>query len=391
MVILIPILWMIPVFFSTIRCIDSLSSQEDLAIRTYHHLACLKLKPETEFLLDYQQDDTYQPYQSFSSSQMNVELCFRLCRRWIIFMNENETQCLCFYALTKPYEFEIHLGEIVSPQQCSSNTLKIFSLTKDFYLFPTPSATHDWTLDGCYYLHGIQTVRADLQLVQQNYTVAMENCRKHCQLVQNTHFFSFFLSARKLCYCLPVEIAPAIVPLGVRKPLSHCSFIPIIQSTLPSRWNESEIHWNTVVKIDVQRYCSPTFVFDRYLYLCLKFAQLNRVNTYSRVSQDEPCSPILIKTEKEWTYLTSFSFALQTRTFIWIDPDSTYLLQEVFENKTNLASWNHVCLVASRNSYNNATLFDLVSCSRAAYAGFTLCSQKPLKTILNEHAYLQLK
>ncbi|CAF1495515.1 unnamed protein product [Rotaria magnacalcarata] len=370
----------------------SISNQADLSISKYFHIACLILNTDNQFITNYTQENSLLPYQTFSSLNMSIELCFRLCRQWIIFIDKNHTNCICLYTMTKLYQVNEFLGQIVSVNSCAWDSLQIYSLTKDFdVLLPTLSSTYDWSLDGCYYLHGIQTYQANLLLNNiNNYSRSLDDCRKHCQITRQTNYFSFFLSLRKSCYCLPIEISPIIIVKAVRKPLIHCSFLSYIKNGFENSLNISEINLDTVVKINVQLYCSSTFIFDRILYLCLKLISLNTQNTYAKVNTNENCLPILIKTYEQWNYLKSKSFPFRTRTFIRIDRNSTYIFDDLFKSKNNLLVSNELCLVLNQLHFNRSLSFELVLCSRANTLGSVLCAQKPMKPVTADQAEFKM-
>jgi hypothetical protein len=293
--------------------------------------------------------------------------------------------------MNEPYKFHEYLGEISSIDQCHSNDLQIYSLTNNFYFLPSLSLSYEWSFDGCYYLHGIQTYRADLSLTDVvNHTQAIDRCRKHCQDVRNTNYFSFFLSLKLSCYCLPITPSKSILYTAVRKPLIHCSFLSYIKNRFDYFFNSSEIHSDTVVKIDVQRYCSLTFIFDRNLYLCLKLDSINRQNTYSKINSNETCLPVLIKTYEQWNHLISFSFLLNTHTAIWIDQNSTYIFDVLFKSKNGLSRLDDLCIVVNQTNLNRLPSFDLVRCSTVHSPGYVLCAQKPLETIFLNKAEFRL-
>ena len=370
------------VFFLALPYVGSLSHQEDLSVSNYFRVGCLTLKPEKRFLLEQRQENSLVPYQAFSSSNMTIELCFRLCRRWIILINQNQTRCICLFTINKPYQFNEHLGRVSLGENCTSTDLDLYSFTKDFYVLPSPSPTHDWSLDGCYYLHGIQTIRANLALTDVGFTQALDICRTHCQTSRNTNYFSFFLSTKKFCYCLPIKLPSGTLPLAVRKPLVHCSFLSYIQAGYDSTLNLSEIHADTVVKIDVQRYCSSTFIFDRHFYLCLKLAPLGTRNDYSLVANNERCSPLLLQTYDQWYYFTTFSFLMLTQTFTWIDRNSTYIFDDLFRGRYDASDARDLCIVMNRTNVSVSTSMDLVPCTMARSPGQVLCAQPPLETII---------
>ncbi|CAF4336521.1 unnamed protein product, partial [Adineta steineri] len=69
--------------FFLIPYVTSVSNQEDLSISNYSHIGCLILKSNKQYLVNSIQTNSSLAYQTFSSSNMTIELCFRLCRRWI--------------------------------------------------------------------------------------------------------------------------------------------------------------------------------------------------------------------------------------------------------------------------------------------------------------------
>src|ERR1700722_18354452 len=156
-------------FFILIHLVTSISNQEDLSISNYSHIGCLILNSDKQFISNHLQENSSLAYQTFSSLNLTVELCFRLCRRWIILMNNNHTNCICLYTMNTLYEINEHLGEVLSINNCTSTALQIYSLTKDPYLLPSPTPNDDWSFEGCYYLHGIQTYHDNLPLNDVNY------------------------------------------------------------------------------------------------------------------------------------------------------------------------------------------------------------------------------
>ena len=211
-----------------------------------------------------------------------------------------------------------------------------------------------------------------------NYTQALYSCRKHCQIKRNANYFSFFLSVKKACYCLPIAMSPLITTKAVRKPLIHCSFFPAIQNGLNNSLNPSEINSDTVLKINIQRYCSESFIFDRNLYLCFKIVLLSPTVTYTSISPIETCSPVLIKTVEQWNHLLSFSSIARLPTYVWIDRNSTYLVDDLFKSKADLLTSNDLCLLINRTQ---TTVFDLIPCSAISLPGYGFCLQKPLETV----------
>ncbi len=365
------------VFFFLMYSVKTISNQEDLSISKYYQVGCLILNSDKQFIFNYIQENSLFPYQIFSSPNLTIELCFRLCRRWIILINNNHTNCICIYTMNELYEFNKYLGEVLSINNCTFNALEIYSLTKDPYILPSPSPNDDWSFEGCYYLHGIQTYHGDLLLNYVNYTQAIDLCRKNCQTIRSPTYFSFFISVKKICYCLPIKLSPSIATIAARKPLIHCSFLSYIKNGFENSLNYSEINLDTVVKINVRRYCSSTFIFDRNFYLCLKIVLLDTLNSYSKINSNETCLPVLIKTSEQWNHLVSFSFLLRSRTFIWINRNSTYIFDDLFKSKVNSSISNNLCLIVNRN---RSLSFDLISCSTVQSPGYVFCTQKPLET-----------
>ncbi|CAF1293841.1 unnamed protein product [Adineta steineri] len=378
--------------FFLIPSITSVSNQEDLSISNYSQIGCLILKSNKQYLINSIQTNSSLAYQTFSSSNMTIELCFRLCRRWIILIDSNHTNCICLYTINKPYQFQQYLGEISFGHNCTSNNnLQIYSLTKNFDLLPSLSSVYQWSLDGCYYLHGIQQHQANRNFTNMNYTQAINACRIYCQSLRNTNYLSFFLSLRKYCYCLPITPSKSVLHTALRKPLIHCSFLSYIKNSFDNFFNYSDINLDTVVKIDVERYCLSTYNFNQNLYLCLKSVPISTYNTYSKINSNETCSPILINRYEQWNYLLSFSFTLNTRTFIWIDRNSSYILNKLFKSKSNSFLSNDLCIVINQTNSNQSQSFDLLPCSTARWPNHILCAQKTLDTIITNEAEFMLQ
>ena len=364
------------VFSLFIDSIVSKTNQQDLSIANYSHIACVKPYSEREFIFNNIQENILSSYQTFHSRNLTVELCFRLCRRWIVILNRNHTNCICLYTVSEIYEINEHLGEVSSIDRCSTNTFEIYSITKEPYILSSPGPSDDWSLEGCYYLHGIQTHHANLILSEVNHTQALSSCKKHCETVRGTSYFSFFLSLRKYCYCLPIKIGVSVTTIGIRKPLVHCSFLPEIQTSFSNSFNLSEIHVDTVVKINHQRYCPASFVFDRKFYLCLKVVLRTIFTSYNKISSTERCSPLLIKTVEQWNNLMSFSSILRSSTYVWIDRRSTYLSDDLFKSQADLFSSSmDICLIINPDQ---TPIFRLTLCSNIhLFTAYIFCIQKP--------------
>lgn len=372
-------------FFFLYRLVLSLSNQEDLTIPTYFHIGCLLLNPDKEFISNDIQENSSGVYQTFSSSNLTVELCFRLCRRWIVLLNNNHTNCICLYTMNALYEINEHLGRISSINNCTSNTLQIYSLTKDPYLLTPPSSSpnDEWSIEGCYYLNGIQNFHANRSFNDINFTQAIDSCRTHCQSIDSPTYFSFFVSLKKLCYCLPIKVSPSVKTIAVRKPLIHCSFLSYIKNGFENSFNVSEINADTVIKINVERYCSSSFTFNRNLYICYKTVPYDISSTFWKVNSNEICSPVLIKTAEQWNYFISLPAFSRTRTLVWINRNSTYIFDDLFKSKQSLLPSNNLCLVINGTQLLS---FDLVLCATQSSQDNIFCSQKPSESVGSDHA-----
>lgn len=371
-------------FFFLIHFVKSNSNQEDLTISTYFPVGCLMLYPDRQFIANGLQENALLPYQAFSSPNLTIDLCFRLCRRWTILMNTNHTNCICLYTINELYEINEYLGEVSSINNCTSNSLEIYSLTKDPYLLPSLTPNDDWSLEGCYRLDGVQAEHATISLTDMNYTLALNSCRKHCQTIRSPTFYSLFLSFKKLCYCLPIKVAPSVNTTAIRKPLVHCSFLPYVKKGFDNSFNESSMHIDTVVKINVQRYCSSSFIFDRNLYLCLKIVLLDRSNSYLKVNPNDSCSPISVRNYEQYKHLVSLSPLLRLRTFIWVNRNSTYLFDDLFKSKVSTLPLGDLCLIINRAQSSSS--YDLVPCSDAKISDYIFCTQKPMETFNSDQS-----
>jgi hypothetical protein len=381
-----------PLFFIyLIHFVTSLSSQEDLSIFKYSHIGCLVLKSDKQFLLNNIQENFLLPYQTFSSSSMTIELCFRLCRRWIILMFNNQTNCICLYTIDKPYELNEYLGEFLSIDNCTSNNLQIYSLTENAYTLPPllSSPNDDWSLDGCYYLHGIHTIRVNIWLNHLNYIQAIDVCRKHCHINREANYSSYFLSRKKSCYCLPIKFSQTMKTAALRKPLIHCSFLPYIchgfsdSNSCEKYYSETNI--DTLIKIDVQHYCLSSnflsFIFDRTLNMCFKSILLHIQMTFSTINSDQKCLPLIIKTYEQWNYLIQSSWITHSRTFISIDHNSTYIFNDLFKSKNLTLSSNDLCIVIIRTDSSKIS-YELIQCNTVHSPGYILCAQKPFQSAI---------
>lgn len=245
-------------FVCLIHLVVSLNDSKDLSIKQYYPIGCLKLKSNKQFIVNHIQKNILSPYQTFSSPNMTIELCFRLCRQWIILLYDNQRNCICLYTINKSYE---HLGKFLSNITCTSNHAEIYSLTKTTSIFSSSitSQNVDVSFDGCYYVHPIQIVNKWLN--HDNDTQRIDLCRQHCQ---NTS--SFFLSRKSACYCSPLQISETISKtLGIRKPLKHCSFNLDICKGFSNSCEQYYLKTNpdTVIKIDMQHNISYEEEFNQ--------------------------------------------------------------------------------------------------------------------------------
>ena len=381
----------------SIDFVISLSSQEDLSISKYSQIGCLLLKSDKQFIVNDIQENILLPYQTFSSSRMTIELCFRLCRRWVILMFNNQTNCICLYTISKPYQFNEYLGKFLSIRNCASDDVQVYSLTNDLYIFPPmlSSKSDDWSFDGCYYLRGIETVRVDLWLNNVDYIEAINLCRKHCQKTRRRKYFSYFLSRKKSCYCLPVKASKRIKQIALRKPLIHCSFLPYIChgfSYLCEKYY-SKTNVNTLIKIDVQNYCLSSklisFVFDRMFYKCFTSILLRKQMTFSIINQNQTCLPLMIKTHEQWDYLIQSTWITYLTTFIWIDRNSTYVFKNLFSYQNLTLVSNHLCINIIRTK-SNKILYDLIKCRDVHAPGYVLCAQDPFQSTIPYEAKFRM-
>jgi len=382
-------------FLCSIHFVISLRSQEDLSILKYSQIGCLILKSDKQFLVNNIQENFLLPYQTFSSSHMTIELCFRLCRRWIILLYNNQTNCICLYTINKPYELNEYLGEFLSNDNCKLNDVQIYSLTEDIYIFPLllTSTSDDWSLDGCYYLQGIQTVRVSLRLNHVDYIQAIDLCRKHCQTIPKIDYYSYFLSRKKSCYCLPLRLSQKLESIALRKPLKHCSFLPYICRGFSNSCEKyfTETNLDTLIKIDVQNYCLSTkfisFIFDRIFYMCFKSILLTKEMTFSTIYYNQKCLSLIIKTSKQWNYLIQSSWITYSKIFISIDRNSTYIFNDLFKyNNLTLLS-NNLCIVIYRTELNKIS-YELIQCTAIHSPGYVLCAQNPVQSmVLHEEEF----
>jgi hypothetical protein len=349
------------------------SIQDGLSISNYSPIGCLILYPDKQLISNGLQENPLLLYQAFSSPNLTIDLCFRLCRRWTVLMNTNHTNCICLNTLNLLYEINEHLGEVLPVNNCTTNALEIYSLTKDPYILPLPTTKNDdWSLEGCYPPAGSQRKPANISLTGMNHTKALDSCGKHCQKIRNPNYASFFLSFKKSCFCQPIN--PSINTTEIRKPLVHCSFLPYIKEAFDNTFHESSVHKNTIVKINVQRYCSSSFIFDRKLYLCSKTVLSNQSNSYLEITPNDECSPMSVKTIEQYDYLISLSPSSSSRTFIWINRNSTYLFGYKFKSIVNSLPLGDLCLVIEQKPPY------LVACSTAKLSDKIFCTQKPMET-----------
>ena len=365
-------------WFFLIHSVTSNDIQNDLSISNYFHIGCLTLNPDKQFISDGLQENSQSPYQSFSSPNLTIDLCFRLCRQWVILMNNNHTNCICLYVSNELYEMNEHLGEFSPNTNCTTNALQIYSLTKDPYILLKPKSTDDWSFEGCFRLDGLQVKHADKNYAGMDFRDVLPSCRDYCQNISISNYSSFFLSFQKSCYCSRINRTSSNNITAIRKPLIHCSFLPDVKNALNNSFDETLVNPNTVAKINVQRYCLSSFVFNRTLYRCFKNIQVNKSNSYSNITTNEECSPISIRTIEEYNYLLALLPSSPSKTFILINRNSTYLF-DVFsksENYSSLSSGN-LCFVIDREQ---SSIY-IVPCLNASVSDNVFCMRKPIGTI----------
>jgi hypothetical protein len=301
-------------------------------------------------------------------------------------MNTNHTNCVCLNTLNLLYEINEHVGEVLPINNCTTNALEIYSLTKDPYILPLPTTKNDdWSLEGCYRLDSFQGKPANISSTGTNHTKALDSCEKYCQTILKTNYSSFFFSFKKFCFCQPIK--PSINTTAIRIPLVYCSSLPYIKKAFNNSFNESSVHVDTVVKILVQRYCSSSFIFDRKLYLCSKTVLSNQLNSYSRITPNDSCSSISVKTIEQYNHLISLSRPSPSRTFIWINRNSSYLFDYKFKSKVNSLPSEELCLVTNQKQSPPS---DLVACSTATKSSdYIFCVQKPIETNDNKQSELK--
>lgn len=360
------------------------SNQEDLSIRNSSCIGCLRLKSEFSSLSEIIETNFLLPYQTYSSPNLTIELCFRLCRRWFVLMFKNQTQCVCLHTILKPSHLTKYLGEIIPNHRCRSTDGQIFAVNSEFDILPSLNNIYDWSLDGCYYLQGIDQVRANLWLSHLNFQQAIDTCRRSCQNNRGSSFLSFFLSRRKSCYCLPIRFSSSVQLLAVRKPLIHCSFLPnLCQETSEAcqpRW--SSVHLDTVVKIDVHRQClnkTNPFRYDSNLDLCLQPIGITATSKFSDIVEYHNCLPLSVRSETQWNSFTQSSYFSSPSNYVWIDEISVGSLTESFRlNQTENIDTNEFCFSIIKHFTNQTINFEFRRCSMIPTLASILCAQKPI-------------
>jgi hypothetical protein len=292
-------------------------------------------------------------------------------------MNNNHTNCICEYTLNALYEINEYLGEVIPDTNCTTDALQIYSLTKNPYILPSPNEKNeDWSFEGCYRLDGLQVKQPDISFNRMSYTPALTKCQDHCKNNRNLTDPSFFLSFQISCYCLPITVkrSVSINMTVIRKPLVHCSFLPYVKNGFDNSFNATSVHVDTFAKINVHRYCSSSFVFNRNLYQCFKTITLDKSDSYSKITTKEACSPISIRTIEQYNHLLSLVLSTPSRIFIWINRNSTYLFDVLFKSTNDLSSLEDLCLVINVTQSSSP---GLVSCSTAQSSDYIFCTQKP--------------
>ena len=220
-----------------------------------------------------------------------------------------------------------------------------------------------------------------------DYTQAIDTCRKHCQTFSGRNFYSYFLSLKKSCYCLPMKLTQTQETVAVRKPLKHCSFLPYVCNgfSTPCEKYYSEVNVDTLIKIDVQQYCSssslPPFIFDRIFYMCLKSILLRQQMNFALINYDQKCLPLVIKTSEQWYDLIKSTWITRSKVFIPIDRNSTFIFNELFPSENSALISNDFCIALMR-TYTNETSYELLQCSKVHSPGYVLCAQKPLQSMI---------
>ena len=372
----------------------SFSDQEDLTISTYSSMGCLRMKPDKAFLGEHIQEDFQLPYQTYVSPQMSIELCFRLCRRWMVLMFHNGTHCLCLHALNRPYELSHYFGELISDDLCTPVDAQIYTLSNDLSSLPSLSNDYDWTLDGCYYIQGMDQVRANFLLTRDTFVEAVDLCRKSCQEKPFTSYYSFFISRRRGCYCLPMKWNPTARILALRKPLLHCSFLPYLcsNSSDACRSISSNVQVDTVIRIDVERRCSSTnwlrFVFDRQFFTCLQTILLSSTMTYAKLIDAYRCSPLAIPTIGDWNDFLRSSWLSDSFLYLRLDASSRTIFPAM--NQTSAAD-DDLCLSVRKKSNDQTVSLNFLQCSSIRSPGYVLCAQKPLERSIPSEEEFRMK
>ena len=381
----------LPIVLLLLGCVRFVSSgnyQGDLAVTNYSHIGCLTLKANKQFLIEPTERNLSPPYQTFASPQMSIELCFRLCRRWIVLMFDSRTRCICLYTFNQPHELNAYLGQFSATNACSSFDLDVYALGSTINVLPpmTPPSNYDWSLDGCYHVSTIRAVRVNRWLTPLDFFQAIDACRLHCQKDGDTTYYSIFLSRQKLCYCLPNNFSSSAVPVALRQPLIHCSFLPYLCHSTPKQCEAYRFSVNpdTVIKIDIQRYCPPTksvaFRFDRSLHMCLAKVRLQSPLGYPTMSNNQSCHPLSIRSTKQWHEFLQLPWLINGSIYVWIDQNSTLLINASGPSNTDLWSSNHSCVGISRNDSDGTISVEFTPCARIRTPSDVLCAQQPLAT-----------
>lgn len=375
----------------------SLSNQEDLSINNYTQIGCVKIPLAKQSIINEIHSNFLSPYQTFSSPSMTIELCFRLCRRWFILLSNNEKNCLCLYTIDQSYEINQYLGEYLSTKNCSSTDVQVYSLTEQISMLPsiTTAINDDWSLDGCYFLQGIQHVPVNLYLNEFDYLQANDLCRKHCQDYDEKNFYSYFLSRKKSCYCSPLKFSQTVKTIALRKPLVHCSFHPYICQGFFNSCEKlfPETSPDTLMKINVRHYCSSnsnqSLIFDRIFYRCFNSIILQTPKNFTVIHEREKCSPLLIETIEQWQYFSQSSWITYSKLAFAIDGNSTYIFEDLFRGR-NVTRWTrNACLLIYRMKSNEIT-YDLFRCTDLRLSGSILCAQKPLQAVNSSEEDFQI-
>ncbi|CAF0931732.1 unnamed protein product [Didymodactylos carnosus] len=385
-----------------------MSALEDLSISTYEHVGCLNVKNEYHRIFQQQLSNDSQEsssYQIFSSSIMDVELCFRLCRRWTILIYD-KSRCICLYTISEHHEYA-KLGDwtLNCTNRYSVYTLginksitirtKFNPLSKISASIYQPFSAYDWSLDGCYYFSEIQSVRVDLKF-DTDYEQGLQMCMRKC-LIRSGKSGYFFLSRRKNCYCSTsfndVKIHSSSTT-ALRKSIKQCSFLTpicfVFKNTMTTSCQQYSdgMSFDTLAKINYKMYCfNNAFGYSRVLHQCI---QLISFSSFYR-NYKQLCSTtntFRLDFEQQWTYLLTYYLPvimdkrIGGKSAIWIDRRSKYayeLLTQREKEKYNYLNEDQ-CLILYPTF--DSWYIKIVPCIYY-YAYYGLCQTAAIESNLN--------